>query len=58
MDRREKIDCRANGDVILRTIRSLLLKDFKNDQSGAVQNTSRSRSPISTKNSIDSFYIF
>ena len=54
MDRREKIDCRANGEVIFRAMRSLLLEDSKDDQSGAVPNTSRSRSLISTKNGIDS----
>lgn len=55
MDQPDKIDCKANGEVIFRAMRSLQLKSFKNDSpEGSCIKLSRSRSQISTKKGIDS----
>ena len=55
MDRCQKIDCRANGEVIFRATRPLHLKGPKNLFTGSSAKPNGSRSPISTKNGIDSF---
>jgi hypothetical protein len=54
MDRCQKIDCRTNGEVILRATRPLHLKGPKNLFTGSSAEPNGSRSPISTKNGIDS----
>ncbi len=54
MGRREKIDCRANGEVIFRARRSLYLKVPKHVVTGSSARPNESHSLISTKNGIDS----
>ncbi len=54
MDRREKIDCRSNGEVIFRAMRSLSLKVPQNVFTGSSTEPNESHSLISTKNGIDS----
>ena len=54
MDRREKIDCRANGEVIFRATRPLSLKAPKHAFTGSSAEPNESHSLISTKNGIDS----
>ena len=54
MDRCQKIDCRTNGEVILRVTRPLHLKGPKHLFTGSSAKPKGSRSPISTKNGIDS----
>ena len=54
MDRCQKIDCRTNGEVILRATRPLHLKGLKTLFTGSSAKPNGSRSPISTKNGIDS----
>jgi hypothetical protein len=59
MDQPDKIDCKPNGEVIFRPMRSLQLKSFKNDsREGSCRKISRSRSQISTKKGIDSVECF
>jgi hypothetical protein len=53
MDRREKIDCRANGEVIFRATRPLSLKVPKHIFTGSSAEPNGSHSPISTKIGID-----
>jgi len=54
MDRAEKIDCRANGELIYRATRLLHIKGPENLFTGSSAKPNGSRSPISTKNGIDS----
>ena len=54
MDRAEKIDCRANGEVIYRATRLLHIKGPENLFTGISAKLNGSRSLISTKNGIDS----
>ena len=54
MDRCQKIDCKANSGVIFRATRPLHLKGPKNLFTGSSAKPNGSRSPISTKNGIDS----
>ena len=54
MDRTEKIDCRANGEVIYRATRLLHIKGSGNLFTGSSAKLNGSRSLISTKNGIDS----
>ena len=58
MDRCQKIDCRTNGEAILGATRSLHRKGPKNLFTGRSTEPNGSRSPISTKNGIDSTYVF
>ena len=53
MDQPDKIDCRTNGEVILRATSPLHLKGPKNLSTGSSAKPNGSRSPISTKNGID-----
>ncbi len=57
MDRREKIDCRANGEVIFRATRPLSLKVPKHIFAGSSAEPNGSHSLISTKNGIDSLLL-
>ncbi len=53
MDRREKVDCRANGEVIFRATRSPYLKVPKHVVTGSSAEPNESHSLISTKIGID-----
>ena len=57
MDRCQKIDCRTNGEVILRATRPLHCKGPKDLFTGSSAEPIGSRSPISTKNGIDSYLV-
>ena len=54
MDRIEKIDCRANSELIYRVTRFLHIKGPGNLFTGSSAKLNGSRSLISTKNGIDS----
>jgi len=54
MDRCQKIDCRADGEAILRATRLLQIKGPENLSTRSSAKHNGSRSPISTKNGIDS----
>jgi len=54
MDRAEKIDCRANGELIYRATRLLHIKGPENLFTGSSAKLNGGRSLISTKNGIDS----
>ena len=54
MDRCQKIDCRANGELIYRATRLLHIKGPENLFTGSSAKLNGSRSLISTKNGIDS----